>query len=549
MVGGNVASILICSIPARGHLHPALALTAELQRSGHDVRLAALPQDAGPAQAAGAKCLFLNDEGQPSAWIAANRRWVAGLLRFQPLPGFAAGLFLAAFCAALAPWLLGASAPMLATTAARVAGFGLGVALAALAYSFFRGFPRSGVMVDRYVFETFQSFASRHFDMLERTPALHDFSPDLVIVDSLAYGAALWCERHDYRWIGLCMFPGALHGLRNPPYTGWGLAPLETGAPFWRRWEYCIVEAWIAVASRWLAKKMRARWRRDPRLAPLVDGLQIERLNCMSPRLNLCFTHSYLEYGRETGWPAAVRLAGPALFDGHCVANEPWLGELAQRIDEARGAGKRIVYVTFGTIWFARRSALFTRLVGALARDSRFLVVATTGDAAAAGRVQAAVPAALAFRSVPNSWLIPQIDLMVHHGGFSTALEPALLGKPAVVVPVGVIDNAENAARLAHIGVAWRPPSRWRWLPGRWFDRAVVAFVSDRLNAWESRRDDASHPHRRLLAALNAEDGRLGELRNSGARRAVGAIEALLAESLAATPAALGGQPSSVVRP
>lgn len=547
MVDGRVANILICSIPASGHLHPALALAAELQRGGHEVRLAAVPQDAAPAQAAGVTCLFLNDQGQPSAWISRNDRWLAGLREFQPLPAFAAGLTIAAAAAALGPWLPALAATSLGTPVAKAAGAGLAMAMAAMAHFFAHGFPRTGVMVDRYVLETFLNFAPRHFEMLERTPAVDEFSPDLVVVDALAYGAALWCDRHDRPWVSLSMFPGALCASCDPPYTGHGLPPLGPAGPLWRKWQYRAMNWWIESLSRWLATALRRRLQRDPRLAPFVDGLHLERLNCVADRLTLCFTHPYLEYGREEGWPSSVRLTGPALFDGHGAADEPWLQAIGERIDAARLQGRKIVYVTFGTIWLNRKPRLFAKIVSALARADDFFVVATTGDATAAARVQAAAPAALVFRSVPNSWLIPQIDIMVHHCGFNTALEPAILGKPSAVVPVGVIDNSENAARLSHIGVARRVPAWLRWLPGRRFDRRMADFLRAILADWERDRGAESHPHRRLLAALNASERGLGDLRGAGARQAVDAIESLLRELQGeARPSAVGAAPSSL---
>ncbi len=56
------------------------------------------------------------------------------------------------------------------------------------------------------------------------------------------------------------------------------------------------------------------------------------------------------------------------------------------------------------------------------------------------------------FERVPQVALLPQVDLVVTHGGNNTVQECLALGKPMLMVPFGG-DQIENAARVERLGV------------------------------------------------------------------------------------------------
>ncbi|MEO8716115.1 MAG: nucleotide disphospho-sugar-binding domain-containing protein, partial [Acetobacteraceae bacterium] len=55
-------------------------------------------------------------------------------------------------------------------------------------------------------------------------------------------------------------------------------------------------------------------------------------------------------------------------------------------------------------------------------------------------------------RFIPQSVLLPDCDLVVHQGGFSTVTGALNAGLPMVVIPIGA-DQPDNAACCAALGV------------------------------------------------------------------------------------------------
>ncbi|GAB1513799.1 glycosyltransferase [Actinophytocola sp. KF-1] len=117
-----------------------------------------------------------------------------------------------------------------------------------------------------------------------------------------------------------------------------------------------------------------------------------------------------------------------------------------------RTAGRPLVYVTLGTA-YATADVLRT-LVDGLARLPVDVLVATgpAVDPAALGDV----PEHVRVRDwVPQSALLPHVDLVVHHGGSGTMLGAFAAGKPQLVVPRGA-DHFTNAAAVVDAGAGLR---------------------------------------------------------------------------------------------
>jgi UDP:flavonoid glycosyltransferase YjiC (YdhE family) len=114
--------------------------------------------------------------------------------------------------------------------------------------------------------------------------------------------------------------------------------------------------------------------------------------------------------------------------------------------------GRASVYVTLGTI-FARASGdLFERILaglGSLDVD----VVATVGrgtDPADLGPQPAHVRVE---RFLPQAELLPEVDLVVSHGGSGSLMATLAHGLPSLLLPLGA-DQPHNAVRAAELGVA-----------------------------------------------------------------------------------------------
>jgi hypothetical protein len=73
--------------------------------------------------------------------------------------------------------------------------------------------------------------------------------------------------------------------------------------------------------------------------------------------------------------------------------------------------------------------------------------------------------------ALPFHAVMPQVGVLLHHGGIGTLARALAAGTPQVILAHGV-DRPDNAGRLAALGLA-------RWLPaGAWDPDAVAALLS-----------------------------------------------------------------------
>ncbi|NKE58939.1 glycosyltransferase [Lentzea sp. PSKA42] len=118
-------------------------------------------------------------------------------------------------------------------------------------------------------------------------------------------------------------------------------------------------------------------------------------------------------------------------------------GEVPRRTHE------KLVYLTLGTT-FGTESVLTTAIAGLGKLDAQVVV--------AAPRVQLAdlPPNVTVHPWLPQTEVIRQADVVVHHGGSGTMLAALAEGVPQVVLPQGA-DQFGNASALVGAGAAVRP--------------------------------------------------------------------------------------------
>jgi UDP:flavonoid glycosyltransferase YjiC (YdhE family) len=151
-----------------------------------------------------------------------------------------------------------------------------------------------------------------------------------------------------------------------------------------------------------------------------------------------------------------------------------------------RGSGGHdgaLLYLSLGSLGSAD-VALMQRLVDVLG-ETRHRVVVSKGPLAD----QLVLPDNMAGAAfLPQPAIIPQVDLVITHGGNNTVTEALHHGKPMVVLPL-FWDQVDNAQRLAETGFGAR-------LPPYEADAAALIGAIDGLLADE--------PLRRRLARLSA---------------------------------------------
>jgi UDP:flavonoid glycosyltransferase YjiC (YdhE family) len=94
---------------------------------------------------------------------------------------------------------------------------------------------------------------------------------------------------------------------------------------------------------------------------------------------------------------------------------------------------------------------------------------------------------------LPQPAILPQVDLVITHGGNNTVTESIHFGKPMIVLPL-FWDQYDNAQRVTEVGFGLR-------LPTYELERADLHDAIDRLLSADCRR------LRAISARLNADPG------------------------------------------
>ena len=114
-------------------------------------------------------------------------------------------------------------------------------------------------------------------------------------------------------------------------------------------------------------------------------------------------------------------------------------------------AGRRVVFVTQGTVSNGDLDKLVLPTMRALADRDDVLVIGTAGGRDP-GELTASLPANARLATyLPLDWLLPRVDAMVTNGGFGTVIQALTAGVPLVVAGA-TEDKPEVAARVARSG-------------------------------------------------------------------------------------------------
>lgn len=116
-----------------------------------------------------------------------------------------------------------------------------------------------------------------------------------------------------------------------------------------------------------------------------------------------------------------------------------------------------LLYISFGSLG-AGDTELLARLIDFVGR-SRYRALVNVGDYKDS---YAAMPPNVVIESwFPQPSVIPEVDLVIHHGGNNTFTECLYFGKPAIVMPF-VWDGHDNAMRVEETGHGLRS-NRYDW--------------------------------------------------------------------------------------
>ncbi len=308
---------------------------------------------------------------------------------------------------------------------------------------------------------------------------------DVLLVDTLAYGAGVAAECSGLPWAISLPSLLPLRGRGIPPY-GLGLALRadllgrvrdELG---WR-----LVER---LYGRVLLPRLN-ELRAAAGLAPLNGVMELFD----APDRVLALTGDPLEYRRDD-LPPHVRLVGaqpwdPAAVarDGRDGAGDPSAAAPPTWLDEP---GDPWVLVTCSTE-YQGDERLAATAIEAL-RDEPLRVLVTLADAAG-GEAAAALPRAPNVRIerfVPHGPVLERAAAVVCHGGMGIVQKTVAAGVPLVAVPFGR-DQPEVARRVAECGAGVRLPHR----------KLTPPALRTAVHTAMARRERAAETARRLRAS------------------------------------------------
>jgi MGT family glycosyltransferase len=263
--------------------------------------------------------------------------------------------------------------------------------------------------------------------------------PHALVTDFAFLQAALAADALNIPYVAVYHSGLPFRGPLVPPF-GSGLPIGETDSPRARR---------AAARERLLLKTFdgavnRARHRLG--LAPMAPEMMRRPY---SPWLNLILSDPAIEAPRDLG-------DAPVEFVGPCFAGRPPSGDPSFSLDLLKHDRRR-VYVSLGTV-FNNRPELFQTLMSALNQPDLQVIVSAGGAYETLRR--SPIPANVSlFRSVPQTQLLPHLDVFVSHGGNNSTNEALAAGVPLLVLPIGG-EQADNASRVVYLGAGLRADVR-----------------------------------------------------------------------------------------
>lgn len=315
-----------------------------------------------------------------------------------------------------------------------------------------------------------------------------EVTPDLLIVDANTWGAGAFAEAQGRPW---AMFMPYCLPVSSPdtPAFGPGFPPPRS---------------WMGRLRDRIVRNLMEKAIREPvqQLDVLRADLGVPPLGAyenlfLRPDVLLYRTAEPFDYPRSA-WPSNVHAIGPGLWapPGDAPA---WLDDLP--------SPRTLVSVSTE---FQDDGAIIETALQALADEPGSVIVTTA--ALDPARFEAPHDRVRITRFLPHAAVIPEVDVVVTHGGMGITQRALAAGVPVCVIPWGR-DQNETARRAERCGAGVRLPKN--------------KLTADRL------RSAVREAHTRKAAAARVADA----FREAGgAARAVTLVEALLAETTSHAP-------------
>ncbi len=271
------------------------------------------------------------------------------------------------------------------------------------------------------------------------TEAIKTERPDLLLIDTNAWGARAAAERSGLPWAVWHPFPMPLSSPHTPPF-GPGLTPANgrTG----RIRDQALRPLVARLLNRPLDPLNRIRTSAGAPPLTHIDELYTR------PPLTLYLTAEPFEYQRPD-WPETVQLVGPGLWSPPSPKWPAW-----------RQDDRPIVLVTCSTE-FQNDRRLLASALAAFGDDPNVQLVCSTGgiDPSSLPLPDCAASGVVMERFLPHDLVLTQTAVVICHGGMGITQRSLAAGVPVVAVPFGR-DQHEVARRVVESGAGVRLPPR-----------------------------------------------------------------------------------------
>ena len=254
-----------------------------------------------------------------------------------------------------------------------------------------------------------------------------DLEPDVVVEDNVVSFPALSASKRPWVRIASCNPAELKDRAVPPPFSGYGVGDRRGWDEYWAEYRRTLGE-------------LQARFDafcRDRGAPPLPELEFIHE----SPWLNLYLYPTEIDYPREQALGETWHQLETSVRD----TDDAWQPPLGFE----DGDGK-LIYLSLGSLGSADVE-LMQRLIDTLA-DSHYRVIVSMGPQHDELKLADNM---VGEEFLPQTRILPLVDLVVTHGGNNTVTECFWAGKPMVVLPL-FWDQHDNAQRVHETGFGVR---------------------------------------------------------------------------------------------
>ncbi|KAG2155467.1 glycosyltransferase family 1 protein [Suillus clintonianus] len=160
-------------------------------------------------------------------------------------------------------------------------------------------------------------------------------------------------------------------------------------------------------------------------------------------------------------WPEWIRITGYWFLDDAEVGAKKWTPppDLLPFIDSAHEAGKKVVYIGFGSIVVSDPVAMTHCVIEAVLRSGVYAILSKGWSdrlqtkSSEASEPEEPLPKQIyPINSIPHDWLFQRIDAACHHGGAGTTGASLRAGIPTIIKPF-FGDQFFSADRVEALGI------------------------------------------------------------------------------------------------